>query len=70
MKALTPCHCAAYPFPHRGNGGRCDNPGPAPLDCASCEFGASMRDPFATGDRYYVEIECNSPDGCPWGMNE
>jgi hypothetical protein len=29
-----------------------------------------MRDPFATGDRYYVEIECNSPDGCPWGMNE
>lgn len=24
MKKQTPCQCAAYPFPHRVNGGKCD----------------------------------------------
>lgn len=26
MTSKPPCHCDAYPFPHRVAGGRCDTP--------------------------------------------
>ena len=37
-----PCHCAAYPFPHRNWGGACRT-GPREMVCAACGLPADTR---------------------------
>lgn len=59
------CQCAAYPFPHRPHGGRCEDPGRAPSSCWDCEHGVKVADPYATGDWFHTVIECEAAR-CPW----
>lgn len=33
VSSMKPCHCDAYPFPHRLGGGRCDADEPQDEDC-------------------------------------
>lgn len=68
MRRAAPCQCVAYPFPHRGGGGSCADPGKDPGGCGDCEHAMIVPDPFSTGDRWYREVECGHPDyECPWG---
>ncbi len=52
MQKPKPCHCSAYPFPHRPGGGACRSPSWICADCHSpCDgewlesrvFGSGMR---------------------------
>jgi len=67
MPTKKPCHCAAYKFPHRAGSGLCADPGAEPPTCNECQWANKVVDPFATGDTWYAEIECEHPRGCPWG---
>ncbi len=63
-----PCHCLAYPFPHRPGGGDCKDPASAPA-CEDCEGSERVIDPYATGDTWYSEIWCTR-DVCPYGKGD
>ncbi len=67
--STSTCTCAAYPFPHRAGGGHCSDPGERPESCRQCMHGIEIRDPYATGDYWYTEIECNLGE-CPWHMED
>lgn len=66
---MSPCRCAAYPFPHRPDSGKCANPGTEPHSCGECHFSQRLVDPYGTGDRWYSITECAADDGCPWGKD-
>lgn len=60
------CACAAYPFPHRAGSGKCDDPGQEPETCADCPHSVMERDPYCTGDGWFVATICGV-ELCPWG---
>lgn len=42
---------------------------PAPVNCDECEHSQAVNDPYGTGDRWFVLLECNLGRACPWGIN-
>lgn len=64
LKKESPCHCDAYPFPHRVNGGACRSSGMWCGECGSSDVGVyrSIHDDRYGSEDFYRCFCCGSED--------